>query len=183
MNKQKTNRQLSEVIDELFDQEQWVAARKILLRELRDAPDNHWLLTRLGTTYYEQRKYGSALKIAEQALELAPECPLVLWDLAGDLDATGDHEAAIRIYRKLIKRGVHSLANGECGEGVAWAESLIADCWYRLGLCYEAAGKIPSAIAALGRFRNLLFTCVSSLYSFDDVRRHLHNLKTVCAVK
>jgi len=51
---------------------------------------------------------------------------------AGSLQALERHEEAIRIYRRIIAKGIDRVAYGECGEGKAWARGLIADCHYRL---------------------------------------------------
>src|SRR5262249_44519211 len=105
-------------IDEAMEQDAWAEARRLLLRELAIAPDDHWLTTRLATTYYEEKDYATALGWTEKALALAPQCPLVLWDHACALDMLGREEAAIRTWRKLIDRGAARLALDECGEGV-----------------------------------------------------------------
>lgn len=119
-------------IAKLFEQEEWGEARELLLRELANDPSDHWLLTRLGTTYYEERQYAKALELAEQAHAIAPECPLVLWDLAGACLALGDGERARAIYQGILDRGFDDLAFGECGEGEEWARGLLADCADRL---------------------------------------------------
>src|SRR5687768_1235920 len=103
---------MSKEIEKLIDAEDWKAARKLIHAALRKEPDSHWLLTRLGLTHYEERNYRKALLYDTQALELAPNCPLVLWDYAGTLDMLGRNKEAIAIYRKLIKRGVDKIAQG-----------------------------------------------------------------------
>jgi len=90
-----------------------------MVRPSRVSSDDHWLLTRLGLTYYEEHNYKKALFYETQALRLAPKCPLVLWDYAGTLEMLGRDKEAIAIYRKLVKRGVDKIAYGECGEGRA----------------------------------------------------------------
>ena len=47
---------------------------------------------------------------------------------------------ATTIYRGLIRRGVEAIAFDDCGEGLAWARGLIADCWYRLAGCQSKMG-------------------------------------------
>ena len=46
----------------LFENEKWGEARKILRQLLKDDPSDHWVLTNIGLTFYEQRKYKEALK-------------------------------------------------------------------------------------------------------------------------
>ena len=65
-------------IEGLLASEDWTGARRAIRLRLRHAPDDHWLLSRLALTYYEQRKYKKALEIERQALRLAPRCPLAL---------------------------------------------------------------------------------------------------------
>src|SRR5438046_2067728 len=157
-------------INDLLVAEEYAKARKLIEAELAEKPEDHWLLTRLGTTYYEEGKYAKALAIARRAHELAPRCPLVLWDLAGSLDMTGDEKAAVAIYRQLLQRGVKAVANDECGEGAEWATALLTDCLYRLGACYQDLGHKRQALRHYRRFAELLAMGVTSLYSFADVQ-------------
>jgi tetratricopeptide (TPR) repeat protein len=69
-------------IEKLIKAENWSAARQAIRLRLRSSPDDHWLLTRLGLTYYEQRRCRLALKYHLRALEKMPNCPLALWDYA-----------------------------------------------------------------------------------------------------
>jgi tetratricopeptide (TPR) repeat protein len=64
-------------IERLLDAEEWSAARRAIRAELRSDPKNHWLLTRLGLTYYEEKDYRHALECERRALAEAPHCPLV----------------------------------------------------------------------------------------------------------
>ena len=71
-------------------------SERLRLRErLRAEPRHHWLLTRLSSEYYEQRKYALALKYAEKAFAEVPSCPLVMWDYAGALQMLGRHNEAL----------------------------------------------------------------------------------------
>jgi hypothetical protein len=45
----------------LFSRNDWGSARQLLRRELKDSPNSHWLVTRIGTTYYEEKRYKLAL--------------------------------------------------------------------------------------------------------------------------
>jgi hypothetical protein len=167
---------LSQRINTLFAKEQWAKARELIGKELGRAPDSHWLLARLSTAYHEERKYPKALEVARQAEQLAPECPLVLWDLAGALDATGDFEGALEMYRKLIRRGPIAIGNDECGEGLAWAISLLVDCVYRVGLCLEHLGKIADALLFYHNFLELRSGWQGGIYSSEDAERRIARL-------
>jgi tetratricopeptide (TPR) repeat protein len=167
----------SKQIDQLFEQEQWSAARRLIEANLRKLPAGdwlrHWWLTRLSTTYYEEQKYGQALEFARQAAAIAPDCPLVLWDEAGALDMLSQLEGAIRIYQRLLRRGERTIARDECGEGVRWARALVTDCHYRLGLCYERIHNYGAAVRHFRRFRDRRDQGSGSIYDDAEAARHL----------
>ena len=166
-------------VEDLIAQERWADARERIERELETRPDSHWLLTRLSTTYYEERNYSTALSLALRAYGLAPNCPLVLWDLAGTLDALGNKRPAIDIYQRLLSRGVSDVANDECGEGEEWAKSLLADCHYRLAGCYEDLGMWQDAIDHYEQHLGSLDEGVESIYSVEDTESRIRRLKTL----
>jgi len=167
---------MSKEIEELIDAENWKGARQLIRAALRKEPDSHWLLTRLGLTYYEEGNYEKALFYEAQALRLAPRCPLVLWDYAGTLDMLGQNRKAIAIYRKLIKRGVDKIANGECGEGMAWARGLVADCLYRIAKCYEKLGEQKKALSYYVRHLERRGPGSRSIYPIGEVKRVVREL-------
>ena len=84
-------------IDGLFARREWGEARRLLEKEREKSPDNHWVLTQLGVTFYEQHRYEEALAWLLASLKIVPDCPLTLWNLAGTLDAVvervDDHPA------------------------------------------------------------------------------------------
>jgi tetratricopeptide (TPR) repeat protein len=166
-------RTFSRRIDSLFAKEKWGEARRLIARELKSAPADHWLLTRLSTTYYEERKYGRALEIARRAAATAPHCPLVLWDEAGALDMLDRVEEAIQIYQNLIRRGERAIAHDECGEGMRWARALVTDCHCRLGLCYGRIRDYGAALRHFRRFQQRRAKGSGSIYGDADVERHL----------
>jgi tetratricopeptide (TPR) repeat protein len=167
---------MSEAIESRIAAEDWPGARRLIRAALRREPDSHWLLTRLGLTYYEQRRYADALRYATEALARAPHCPLVLWDYAGTLGQLGRHREALRIYSRLIRRGVESIAYDECGEGLNWARGLVADALYRQGLAYAALGQRRRACVALERHLALRRPGTRSIYPLREVRRELQAL-------
>ena len=137
------------------------------------SPADHWLLTRLGLTYYEERKYREALNYHLQALEKMPNCPLALWDYAGALEMLERTQQALNVYRRLVRRGVAAIAHGPCGEGLAWARGLIADCHYRMSHCYNAKGKRAMATRSLLNHLALRGPGCRSIYSLAAVRQEL----------
>lgn len=94
-------------INTLFQGAQWAKARQLLEREREKAPMDHWVLTQLGVTYYEERLYKEALALFERSRELVLDCPLTLWNLAGTIDVLGLHAEALEIYSGLL-RSKHS---------------------------------------------------------------------------
>jgi predicted Zn-dependent protease len=168
---------MSKAIEKLIDAEDWKGARRLIRAALRKEPDDHWLLTRLGLTYYEEHNYKKALFYETQALKLAPKCPLVLWDYAGTLEMLGRDKEAIAIYRKLVKRGVDKIAYGECGEGRTRARGLVADCLYRIATCYEEAGQHRKALAYYDRHLGQRGAGCESIYPITGVKSHVKELR------
>ena len=128
-------------INARLNKEDWPGARELIRAELRKDPHDHWLLTQLSTTYYEEKKYRHALTIVKKALAEMPTCPLVLWDYACTLDMLGQRRKAMAIYKKLLRTDVPESAYDECWEGKEWAASLRADCKYRIAQCYRDLGN------------------------------------------
>jgi tetratricopeptide (TPR) repeat protein len=129
--------QMATALEKAIADEKWQSARSIIEGELRREPRNHWLLSRLALTYYEERKYEEALVVDEKARALAPDCPLVLWGCAGALSMLDRDQEAIVVYEQILSRGIAALATEKCGEGFARARGLYADVLYRIALCYE----------------------------------------------
>lgn len=132
-------------IEKNFDLKKWSQARKLILKELKKKPNNHWYLTRLSTTYYEEKKYKKALILSQKAYQIAPDCPLVLWDMGGSLYMLKHYSLAIQIWKKLLLRGIHSIAYNPCGEGKKQARSLLNDCRYRIGNAFLKMGRKKEA--------------------------------------
>jgi tetratricopeptide (TPR) repeat protein len=157
---------LSEKINNLFAAEQWAEARALIEKAMaKSGKDDHWLLARLATTYYEERKYKKALTLLEKARALAPACPLVLWDYAGALDALGRSEEAIKVYMDLIQRGPDKVGQDECGEGLKWAIGLLTDCFYRVSVCLKHLHRPQEAFLFLGWYAALVTAGASSMYA------------------
>lgn len=158
-------------IEQLIDAERWAEARKRILRELKSKPNDHWLLTRLSLTHYEQRDYATALKYVEKAKEIMPRCPLVLWDYAGALQMLGRHAEAIDTYNAITAKGVKRLARGDCGEGLAWARGLIADSYYRISRSLEALGDKKQAEEAFIAHLDMRGPGCRSIYPLAELNK------------
>ena len=164
-------------IEELIAASRWAEARTAIRGQLKAKPDSHWLLTRLGSTYYGQRKYGEALKYSERALQLAPECPLVLWDLACTLQMLEGYKSAISLFRWLAGWDLKQLAERPCGEGRAWARGLQADSFYRLSQCYDAQGRRSAADRAFVKHLDLRGPGCRSIYPLQELRQNRRSFR------
>lgn len=158
-------------VEALIRQDRWVEARRVILARLRSDPDNHWLVGRLGLTYYEQRQYKRALEHATHAVALMPRCPLALWDYAGSLQMLDRDAQAVDIYRGLIRRGVKRIASGPCGEGMARARGLIADCHLRLSDSLSALRRDAEAMRHFAKHLDMRGPGCQSIYSLKDTAK------------
>src|SRR5689334_14232809 len=98
-------------VERLIAAGKWPEARRVLRALLRERPEDHWLLSRLALTYYEQCAYEKALELELRAVRIAPRCPLALWGLAGTQQMLGQHHEAAMVYQRLIRRGAARLAD------------------------------------------------------------------------
>jgi tetratricopeptide (TPR) repeat protein len=166
-------------VEELIENEHWSDARRVIEEELKKAPDDHWLLTRLSTTYYEVGDYKTALKWVEKARKFAPECPLVLWDYAGTLDMLGRERDALSVHCDLLRRSSTNLAENECGEGLEWALDLQTDCWFRAARCLEDIGGprcLSLAIRVYRFYLGLVDLGATTIYPRQEVLKRLLKL-------
>jgi tetratricopeptide (TPR) repeat protein len=162
-------------IENSIEREDWKGARKLIKTAQRRRPDDLWLIARLALTYYEEHDYERALINGQRAYGIAPRCPLVMWDMAGTLDMLGRQRDAIAIYRRLIRRGVEAIAFGDCGEGLAWARGLVADCWYRLARCQRKIGHQADAIRCYERHLEMRGPGCRSIYPLREIRKELRS--------
>ena len=167
---------MSKAVEAAIRSEKWKSARQLIRAELKEKPDSHWLLTRLGLTYYEERAYRKSLSYSRKALRLAPHCPLALWDYAGSLQMLGRHSMALRVYRQLLSRGVEQIAHGDCGEGRAWARGLMADCLYRQAQSYTELKEQKAAIDAYRKHLKMRGPGCRSIYAVRTVKKELSEL-------
>jgi tetratricopeptide (TPR) repeat protein len=171
-------RRAARQIEEAIERDNWQKARLLIRQWLRREPNDHWLLTRLGLTYYEQKQYRRALRYELKALQIEPYCPLVVWDYAGTLDMLGRKKEALSVYRWLTSWGEEKLAFGPCGEGIQAARSLIADCFYRIAVILEEQGQRKRAIAAFQEHLSRRTRGTRSIYPLSKVRRRYAKLSS-----
>lgn len=167
---------MSKAIEAAINLERWKRARRLIRAELRKEPRSHWLLTRLGLTYYEEHEYRASLRYSKMALKLAPSCPLALWDYAGSLQMLGRHRAALLVYGKILSRSIAPIANGDCGEGLSWARGLLADCHYRQAISHKRSGDQQIAIRAYRKHLKMRGPGCQSIYPIRTVRKQLSEL-------
>ena len=167
------DRRAARQIESAIARDQWETARRLIRRWLRRSPNDHWLLTRLALTYYEERRYQTALKYELRALQSAPYCPLVIWDYAGTLDMLGRRKEALKLFKWLTSWGEDELAYGDCGEGIRAARSMIADCHYRIARIFEKQGQRKKAVAAYKEHLSRRTRGTRSIYPLSEVKRRL----------
>lgn len=171
------NHEVDKKIEAALAREDWEGARILIARELEKDPLNHWLLARLSTTYYEQRQYAKATQLIQEAHQLCPTCPLVLWDYAGTLDALGKSKEALKIYGQLIRQGPRSLGEANpCGEGLEWALSLAIDCIFRAAVCWEHLGKKATALQWFHAFLNLRAEWGEGIHGPEEALKRIEKL-------
>ncbi len=163
-------------IETLLDKGEWEKARTRIERELTTRPDDHWLLTQLGVTYYEQGQYEESVRRFLSSLEVVPDCPLTLWNLAGALDAIGKPETAIAIYTWLL-RSKKTPDDDPCWESAEWTAALKTDCVYRLGVCFRHLKRWESAEHCFRQYLNLRLAGSDGTYSFDDAARQIQEAR------
>lgn len=168
---------VAKLIEDYIRRREWTKARAVISKALRTNKNDHWLITRLATTYYEEHKYRKALRLEERALRLAPRCPLVLWDHASTLDMLGQESKAIAIWKRLLTRGEEDIAHGECGEGIRWARSLLNDSRYRIARAYRDVHKIPIAERYFKEHLKNRRPGIPSLYQLGVVKKELSDLQ------
>jgi tetratricopeptide (TPR) repeat protein len=170
-------------IEAALDGEDWLEAERLIARALESSPDDHWLVTRMGAALNEQHEYKKALVWSRKAMALAPECPLVLWDYAGALDMNRQEREAIAIWQRLLDRGVGSVANDECGEGKRWADALLNDCRYRIGLSYLDLGERAKGLKYVQEHQAHRRPGRPSLYTLAEVRAALRKAQSARKVR
>ncbi len=163
---------------EYMDREAYPQARKILKNHLKRDKTDYWAMTMVATTYYEEKKYKKALKWSDKAMEINDTDPLVLWDRAAPLEQLGFPEEAIKIWKQLIEWGAEKVGLEFCDEGIAWANSIINDCHYRLAMTYKEHGDLPLALEHL-RTHLKHRKGTKSLYPLKEVKKELKNLENV----
>ncbi|TAD96962.1 MAG: hypothetical protein EAZ97_13205 [Bacteroidetes bacterium] len=123
----------------------YAKARKLLKNQYKKEAESYWLMTMIGSTYYEEKNYSKALFWAEKAMIEGKNDPLVLWDYAGVLAMENQLEKAMEIWLQLLAWGTKKVGLELCSEGILWAKSLLNDCRFRLAMAYKEQKNLPLA--------------------------------------
>jgi tetratricopeptide (TPR) repeat protein len=158
------------LIEKAVQAKDWVGARKLIAVELNRKPKDHWLLSRLGLTFYGQGKYQQALYWDAKALQESPYCPLAIWGYAGSLEMLGRQRESVALYRWLLSWGEDELAYGDCGEGIRRARSLVADCHYRIALIWKEKRQWKRAAAEYEIYLSMREDGWGSIYPIREVK-------------
>ena len=70
-------------------------ARNVIRRELRQTPQDHWLMKKMAQAYAVDGRLWNALRWSGRALTLEPDCPIACWDRAGILFMLGRDADAV----------------------------------------------------------------------------------------
>jgi tetratricopeptide (TPR) repeat protein len=162
-------------IEDLLQSGEWAAARSLLERERDKSPDDHRILTQLGTTFYELEEYEEALPLFLASLKLGACCPLTLWNLAGTLDALGKHREAAGIYTWLLECELSPDAD-PCWEAGEWADALKTDCVYRLADCLRQQGLEKAAEHCFRQYVELFLLGIDGSYPVEDALCQIRDL-------
>ena len=130
----------------------------------------------MALTYYEEKGYAKALRYARQAHEIAPDCPLVLWELAGALDMTADPKAALDYYGKIIAAHRNKTVTDPCWESPRWLLSLQVDATYRAALCLDDLGHAENALYFLRLYLRGLELDLDTIYGADAALQKIREI-------
>lgn len=102
----------------------------------------HWPMVKLCAIYTLLGDYEKALKLISDVLYHNDGCQLAQWYFAAVLFNRGQLNDAIEIWEGIVKKGAVKVARAkcDCGEGLEWAENLVADCKCALSLAFSETG-------------------------------------------
>jgi len=96
------------------------------------------------------------------------------------------NKEAKNLYLELIGQAVaqvkaRGLGNWEddCWEGVEWTFSLLTDCYYRIGVCYQDMNDQDSAITFFKMFIGLRTRWTGGIYTVGDALVRLEAISPV----
>lgn len=110
----------------LIAREDWEGLRTLAAKQLDRQPTHHYWLAQLSSALYELRRYPEAVEVAWKAEGIMPDCPLVLWHLAGPLRMLDCH-ACLAVLERLRALLVEHPERILCDEGETWNADLLRD--------------------------------------------------------
>jgi len=176
-----SKKEFSGRLQEVCDGGDYKAAQRLLEKELKNSPEDHWLLAELSSAYYEQYRYEQARRLAIRALRLAPRCPLALWHYAGALFMLKQYDNALTVFRRIVRRGVERVAYGPCGEGERWAKSLVNDSRAKIGKCYARKGDYRYGLRWSEAHLSHRAPGIPSVYSREEIVSYARWLRAMIA--
>ncbi len=173
---QEETSRIGVIVERLYEKDRWARAQELIKKELKKNPDDIWFLAVLSSIYYEQRKYIKAMEIIKKAIRITPQEPLVMWHYAVALYGLGKKKEAIKVYKKILKKGIRRIAFLDTTEGIRWARTLTNDCRYEIGTCYAHIGNLSLAAKWLRQHLKNRRPGIPSIYSKAEVKKKLKKL-------
>jgi tetratricopeptide (TPR) repeat protein len=136
-------KEVSKLLNNYFSNDKLDSAKKLIKKELKNYPNDHFLLTSLGNVHYELFEYTKAIEYTQEAIEIAPNCPLTINNHAVVLFMHEKYEQAIDLWLKILEKKLHSK---ECTEGKKITKSLLNDTRVRLADAYKEKGNNEKAL-------------------------------------
>jgi hypothetical protein len=116
------------------------------------------------------------MRYSREAVGLAPDCPLVLWDLASTEEMLEDDRGALKTYTKLFKLATGRAPSEPCWEGPNRMLSLLADCLYSVAGVLHRLGQRDKALWFIREHLEWRAACVKSIYPVREARRRLKEI-------
>lgn len=135
-----------DALERLLKDKKFVEADALLRAGIDLISDSHWCWTQWSCCKRRIDDGVGALSCAHKALDIAPTCPLALWEYAASLESCKRWEEAIEAYDHILDRGVDGLVDDPCNEGRSWSLRVISDCWFYRGSCLAELDRIDEAI-------------------------------------
>lgn len=123
-----------------------------LRQSWRSTPKSHWVATRLASEYMALGRLDLANKWSATVFAIMPECPLVLWDRACVLEASKAVPNSIDTWQSIIAAASTNRSCEYCWESKHWANRLVTDCYFRIGVAYQSLDNPEYGHKYLGMF-------------------------------
>jgi len=160
----------------LQDKKKLDQLKRKISKQLRKSPKDAWLLAKLSYIYFEEGNCRKALKAGEQAYNLAPDNPVVMWDYGRSLYLARHFPDSLKIFKKILYQSPKSIS-----EKLGWNRSKTSDlqntCRYEIALCYIQLDDLALAIRWLKNHLSHRGPGIRSFYSIGAVKRKFNHVK------